>query len=1519
MPAAADSLAADFIEDVTIGAAPLPVYFSDKSLGAPSSWNWDFGDGTTSTAQSPQHTFTSPGVYSVTLVVSDGTTGSGKTKAGLITVTYPSGTALIADFTADQESGTLPLAVRFADNSVGNPTSWSWNFGDGSGSSEQNPTHSYLTAGTYAVSLTIGDGVDTATKTVAGMITVSESTTARIIFQEGFERVAPGVGSIDALGWTVINNDGDSASDGPITWSVGYDDTATYAHSGVKSAVALWNHGARNDDWLILSPITIPDGDKAIVSFWAKAFSNNYTEDFDFKLSTAGSQIGVFTRTLAEIRGQNTSWRQFTYDLSDYAGQTVNLAVQYVSAANHYGLLVDDVRVTAIPPIIEGGWSGAVTISAEQLGKVQFVTDEIGWAVGANATILKSVDGGVTWIRQNLPSEFSATDTVFGCYFVDANYGWAIGGTATSAKVLHTVDGGTTWTIQSSATQSRPTAVFFVDRYNGWICGENGTIQHTVDGGAHWSLQTTPITEHLLDIRFVDGNIGWAGGEYRKILHTVNGGATWTEQSSGLATPSSANRMFGHMDFIDAATGWMVGAEGVILHTADGGVSWQQQTSNTTAELTSVDFIDAKYGWVVGANGLMLATANGGVTWQGQASGTEGDLASLVLSGQSSGWAVTTGGTMLQLSAVAESQLDSDGDGVANAVDAFPNNGAEWLDTDFDGIGNNSDLDDDGDGMPDAWEIQHGLNPLLAADGASDLDGDGESNLAEYLAGTDPRANSVTISGRLTGEDGAGLAGLWVEAASASFAIQAGDESDADGWYAIMVPPATDFTVSVPGGGTYPFAVYDGATQWKNATPVDTSGGSVSGIDFVLSPGLTISGTVSGLSSGQTVSVEAWSDSTNCWGYTTVVGAGGIDSFTIRGLAAADDYRLTLRSEDYQSGYIRSDGTVGSWSEGLILSSGAENVPVVVSAGYSISGTITGLTVGDQLWVDAWSRTTGRSSSVKIVAAATQAQFEVSGLGMASDYRVSLSSEKYGNGFYVGSPGGIAVTPGTSVAATLIDLSAGDVDGVSFAAVPSVSIAGTVTGLQAGEKALLTAWSVAGGFFATSEISGTGGALDYAIACLSPADDYKLLLSSYGATGGYYSLAGMTDLDKAELLDGSAPVPGVDFALSAGNSVSGIITGLADGEQIRVEAWSSTAWYWTATSLVGNGSPVVYTLGGLPDVTDLEVRFRPANHQQQVMASVDSGANPIDINCTLVAGYSLSGFITGANAYEKVTVSVDSLANGLHQAVTVVADADGSAQYTVNRIGLASDYVVLAETATKKVFYGNVLTRDSATAVEVNSADLNGVNISLAAESVYILSGAVSGVAAGTLVQIDVWDTSTGVWSGVSCYGPGLFELSLPAGNNYRLGLHADGYMDVYFGGLDGSSLPIAVYDVSQAAAIDLSGADKSLGGILMTVGYQYTGKVYFDADGDAVADPGEELAGATVEVNGGSISRSCTSDGRGEFRLEGLFPTGTVIGGEVFDGGYSVKVLSDSGAYSGSMTITDSDVTDSAILIAAP
>jgi PKD repeat protein len=135
----------------TSGCAPLTVVFTDESTGEITSWDWDFGDGGTSTEQNPTYVYTSAGTYTVSLTVTGPGGSDTETKANYITV-YD---VPVADFSGSPTSGYVPLTVNFTDLSTGNPTSWSWDFGDTGSSNDQNPTHTYYTPGLYTVSLTV--------------------------------------------------------------------------------------------------------------------------------------------------------------------------------------------------------------------------------------------------------------------------------------------------------------------------------------------------------------------------------------------------------------------------------------------------------------------------------------------------------------------------------------------------------------------------------------------------------------------------------------------------------------------------------------------------------------------------------------------------------------------------------------------------------------------------------------------------------------------------------------------------------------------------------------------------------------------------------------------------------------------------------------------------------------------------------------------------------------------------------------------------------------------------------------------------------------------------------------------------------------------------------------------------------------------------------------------------------------------------------------------------------------------
>jgi serine protease len=172
----------------TYSVSGLTAAFTDTSTdagGTIGSHAWTFGDGGTSTAPNPSHTYTAGGTYSVTETVTDSGNGSTSSKTSSVAVSASGGTP-VANFT-DTING---LTVNFTDTSTdtgGAIGSHSWNFGDGTTSTAANPSHTYASGGTYSVSETVTDSVNSQSSTKTVSITVSAGTSSQLIVNGGFE------------------------------------------------------------------------------------------------------------------------------------------------------------------------------------------------------------------------------------------------------------------------------------------------------------------------------------------------------------------------------------------------------------------------------------------------------------------------------------------------------------------------------------------------------------------------------------------------------------------------------------------------------------------------------------------------------------------------------------------------------------------------------------------------------------------------------------------------------------------------------------------------------------------------------------------------------------------------------------------------------------------------------------------------------------------------------------------------------------------------------------------------------------------------------------------------------------------------------------------------------------------------------------------------------------------------------------------------------------------------------------
>ena len=317
-----------------------------------------------------------------------------------------------------------------------------------------------------------------------------------------------------------------------------------------------------------------------------------------------------------------------------------------------------------------GGWTAQTSGTTNELRSVNFVSENEGWAAGANATLLRTTNGGSSWTPVNTGAEpargFNAVR------FLDQNTGWASG----ASVLARTLNAGTNWTVvvlpsaNPISNNVLHSALFPISATEVWTGGEgnaqssgiplgtvinydlatNGVLTRQTSFGFSIANGATP--NRITDLHFTDPRVSLAVGNVGLIARTDlnNQQQPFTFPNSGTSQPLNAIQM------LDANNGWVSGNGGTILKTTNGGEIWTPQSSGTTANLRDVHFVDANRGWAVGDGGVIVTTSNGGGNWAPEPSGTTADLRAVHFASANAGYAVGVNGTILRRSGTTPTQ-----------------------------------------------------------------------------------------------------------------------------------------------------------------------------------------------------------------------------------------------------------------------------------------------------------------------------------------------------------------------------------------------------------------------------------------------------------------------------------------------------------------------------------------------------------------------------------------------------------------------------------------------------------------------------------------------------------------------------------------------------------------------------------------------------------------------------------------------------------------------------------------------
>ncbi|MDD1702004.1 MAG: PKD domain-containing protein [Methanoregula sp.] len=341
--------------------------FTDKSLGSPTAWNWDFGDGTTSNDQNPTHTFTYAAVYDVRLTVTRGS----DTATSIQSLNV--GGIPLADFTGSSRLVGVGDPVQFTDMSSNSPTRWTWDFGDTATSENQNPGHSYQLKGSYTVSLTAqnANGRDTETKT--GYINVGLAPTAGF-----YPVIAPYVVGKVPMAVSFV----DTSVNLPTSWTWDFGDGTTstdqnpghvYQTAGVYTVTQTVTNIFGSDTLVRKDFITVGQG--GVVDFTASA-------------TTVG--VGRIVTFTDHSTNAPTQW---TWEFGDGTVASGEKPDHVYRATGVY-----DVSLTASSPSITGSITKTKYITVLNLPRADFVADKTRGGAPMTVTFTdKTVNTPTSW------------------------------------------------------------------------------------------------------------------------------------------------------------------------------------------------------------------------------------------------------------------------------------------------------------------------------------------------------------------------------------------------------------------------------------------------------------------------------------------------------------------------------------------------------------------------------------------------------------------------------------------------------------------------------------------------------------------------------------------------------------------------------------------------------------------------------------------------------------------------------------------------------------------------------------------------------------------------------------------------------------------------------------------------------------------------------------------------------------------------------------------------------------------
>ncbi|MBX7042730.1 MAG: T9SS type A sorting domain-containing protein [Ignavibacteria bacterium] len=276
-------------------------------------------------------------------------------------------------------------------------------------------------------------------------------------------------------------------------------------------------------------------------------------------------------------------------------------------------------------------WIAQNSGTNQNLYDIEFLNDKTGWAVGDAGVVIKTTDGGTTWINIPNPSPMYSPN-LWSVLPIDSSIVFVTSG---KDLIMKTLNGGLNWQILNycPSCNSGMKRAFFLNQDTGWFLGANKVFR-TYDGGNSLDSFYAPWFTNY-DIYFKDINNGLFCGDGR-VFKSNNGGESWFDTNVPVG---GTFYMFQDLG-VSNNNVWVVGSSSPVFRSTDFCESWEIITSGQQIGGYTIHFVNDNTGYVGRSLNNLIKTTNGGYNWYQQQTDPNSlaFISSIAFSNDTIGW-----------------------------------------------------------------------------------------------------------------------------------------------------------------------------------------------------------------------------------------------------------------------------------------------------------------------------------------------------------------------------------------------------------------------------------------------------------------------------------------------------------------------------------------------------------------------------------------------------------------------------------------------------------------------------------------------------------------------------------------------------------------------------------------------------------------------------------------------------------------------------------------------------------------